>query len=89
MTHHHDHTHNHDDNHTHGHETDGLSVKEKLATLFEHWIRHNESHGQTYMQWANRAKEEGLADISAGLSEVAELTDKITEKLKSAAASVK
>ena len=72
MTHHH-----------HHHETKStLSFEEQLLTLFGHWISHNESHAKTYLEWADKAKEKKMSDISSLLEEVAELTGQINSKIK-------
>ena len=81
---HHHHSHNHDHGHDHHQEESNreLSFNEKLAIIFEHWIRHNESHGQTYLDWRDKAKAQGLDRIAGLLEEIAVLSDRLTEKLK-------
>ena len=79
MSSHHDH-HNHD--HHHHHETEALSFDEKITKIFDHWIKHNESHAQTYLDWAEKAKAHGRDDIAAVLDEIAKLSDQLTEKMK-------
>lgn len=82
MTHHHHH-HGHDHDHGHDHEKT-LSFKEKLETLFNHWIDHNNSHKDSYLSWAHKASHEDLADIEKTLGEAAALSEQITEKLEQA-----
>jgi uncharacterized protein (DUF302 family) len=82
MTHHH--------HHHHGHETEStLSFDEKLIKLIEHWIKHNGDHAETYRDWAQKAKQNGMGDASVLLNDVAELTDRISKILGQAAESVK
>ena len=64
----------------HHHEESGLTFKEKMVKLIEHWIKHNEDHAATYSQWADRAKEEGLQDVAGVLEDIAQDTMKINEK---------
>ncbi|MFZ5563651.1 MAG: hypothetical protein ACOZBW_06325 [Thermodesulfobacteriota bacterium] len=87
---HHDHDH---DSHHHHHEAQGgtvdLSAREKLTRLFDYWLRHNESHGDSYNQWIVQAEQEGLHDTAAILREIADLTRKVTEKIQAGAATLK
>ena len=34
---------------------------ERFKVLLAHWIEHNEEHAKEFMEWAERAKEEGIA----------------------------
>ena len=78
----HDH-HHHDEHHHHHHEPgQGMSFAEKLTKLLDHWIAHNESHVQSYREWEQKAQAEGHLDTAALLGNIAELSDRITEKLK-------
>ena len=82
MNHNHDH-HDHDHTH-HGHEKIELSFKEKLSTLFKHWIDHNTSHKASYLSWAEKAEKENFSDIILYLEQAGELSDKINQKLEQA-----
>ena len=98
MSSHHDHHHHHHDHdhHQHGHHHDHdqdhahgqgdadreLSFKDKLVMIFDHWIKHNESHAQTYIDWGKKAQAQGLEQIAGRLDEIAKLSDQLTEKLK-------
>ena len=87
MTSHHDHHHHgHDHSHDHHHhdETGGgeLSFEDKLIKIFDHWIKHNESHAQTYLDWGEKAKAHGRDDIAVLLDDIAKLSDQLTEKLQ-------
>lgn len=79
--HDHDHHHSHDHSHSHSHE---LTFEQKLEKLFGHWIDHNDSHKDTFITWAQRAKEAGFDDISDRLGQVGELSEKVTTLLKEA-----
>ena len=94
MTHHHDHEHghhnhdhhHHDDQHDHHHETKStLSLDEKLIKLLENWIRHNESHAETYRDWAQKAKADNMAQVGALLEEAADITGLTNKKFEEAA----
>ncbi len=85
MASHHDHHHHdHDHGHDHHHHENGreLSFSDKLIKIFEHWIKHNESHAQTYLDWGEKAKTQGREDIAGLLDDIAGLSDQVTEKLK-------
>lgn len=73
--------HNH---HEHHHTKSELSFKEKLESLFKHWIDHNYSHKENYIIWAEKAKKENLASIVSCLEQAGELSDKINQKLEKA-----
>jgi hypothetical protein len=81
--HHHDHEHHH-----HDHPNDvqsSMSFDEKLAKLFEHWIKHNEDHAKTYKEWAKKAAAEDRATVASLLDEAADMTLQISKKFEAAA----
>ena len=81
--------HHHDHGHTHSHEAaSSMSDKDKLAKLLEHWVGHNDDHAGNYRQWAEKATAAGLDSAAGLLSEVADLTDQITEKFRQAKKSI-
>jgi hypothetical protein len=87
MSHHHNHKHHHHHDHDHDHhETKStLSLDEKLIKLLEHWIKHNESHVETYRDWAQKAKADNMDKVSALIEEAADLTGPINKKFEEAA----
>ena len=87
MTHHHDHEHHHHHHdHDHHHEVKGtLSFEEKLIKLLENWIKHNESHAETYRGWAQKAKADKLAKVGSLLEDAADMTGSINKKFEEAA----
>lgn len=50
---------------------------EKLEILLKHWAEHNHEHADTYMQWAEKLKIAGSADISEMLLEIAAETRRL------------
>ena len=80
--HHHGHDHHHDHDHHHHEEPGELSFEEKLIKIFDHWIKHNESHAQTYLDWGEKAKAHGREDIAILLEDIAQLSGQLTEKLQ-------
>ena len=50
---------------------------EKLRILIEHWVEHNHGHAETYVQWAEKAGNAGIAGLAEMLKEIAEATLKI------------
>ncbi|OGR31152.1 MAG: hypothetical protein A3J80_10055 [Desulfobacula sp. RIFOXYB2_FULL_45_6] len=89
MTNHHDahhphdhsHSHSHDHDHDHGH-THELSFEQKLEKLFAHWIDHNDSHKETFMTWAKRAKEANLDTVAEDIQKAGQVSGEITRLLK-------
>ncbi len=60
---------------------------EKLKILLKHWIEHNHEHAETYIEWAEKARAAGNADLAGMLKEIAAETKKIDalfEKAKKA-----
>jgi hypothetical protein len=83
---HHDHNHHH--HHHHDVQSD-LTFQEKLIKLLDHWIKHNRDHADTYQSWAEKAEENGMADVAALIREVHALTLRMDEKFKQASAKVR
>ena len=46
-----------------------MDQKKKLSVVVEHWIEHNESHGEEYKKWAHAAGELGLDSVKAEIEE--------------------
>jgi len=61
-----------------------MTLEEKLSTLLNHWIAHNNSHLDTYRGWAQKAQDANLADVAAQLKETAQISEKITSTLEAA-----
>ncbi|HCY86157.1 MAG TPA: zinc transporter [Desulfobacteraceae bacterium] len=82
-SHAHTHTHSHDHGHSHSHGGE-MSMEDKLATLFAHWIDHNDSHMDNFVSWADKARAAGFDDVAASLEEAGRLSGDVTGKLKEA-----
>lgn len=39
--------------------------------MIEHWIEHNESHIESFREWAQKAKKDGFLDASEDILEAA------------------
>jgi len=61
-----------------------MMKREKIPLLIQHWIEHNESHGEEYRRWADIAREEGLERVEALILEAADRIRSANEKLKEA-----
>lgn len=81
---HHDHTHSQDRE-----VASTLSIEEKLIKLLEHWIRHNEGHVGSYIEWARKAEASHLADIGRLLYEAADETLSASAKFDAALAQLR
>jgi predicted XRE-type DNA-binding protein len=84
-SHTHKHSHDHAHTHDHGHENgQNMSIEEKLAVLFSHWVDHNDSHKDNFFSWAKKAEDAGLEKIAAHLEQAGLLSEKVTQELKQA-----
>ncbi len=36
----------------------------KIGNLIEYWMKHNEEHAESYMEWATKAAKAGNEDLS-------------------------
>ena len=61
-----------------------MSVDEKIIKLIAHWIKHNEDHAKTYIDWAKKAKGNNMVQIGSALENAAALTMSINEKFEEA-----
>ena len=70
------------DNH---HETVSiLSFDEKIIKLLEHWIKHNNDHAKTYMDWAKKLKDNDMNKIGSLLEDAIHMTAQINQKFEEA-----
>jgi rubrerythrin len=62
-------------NHHHHHDgaefKSALSDKEKLERLLEYWIKHNEEHVTSYLEWSKKANTWEIKDVAEILREAA------------------
>jgi hypothetical protein len=75
--------HSHHDNHSHD-VISTLSFAEKMIKRLEHWQRHNDSHAETYKEWAEKAKENDMDKVGSLLEDVFEMTMQISKKFDEA-----
>lgn len=61
-----------------------LEFPEKAHKLIDHWVRHNDDHAQSYRQWADTFRANGLDSAAAMLDSAAELTRQINLTLAEA-----
>jgi uncharacterized protein HemY len=57
-------------------EQEGISITEELnnenlANLIDHWIEHNQSHIQSFMEWGQKAKKDGFLSAAEDIIEAA------------------
>lgn len=57
---------------------------ENLSHLIEHWIEHNESHIETFNEWAQKAKKDGFLEASEDILEAARKIEEANEYLNKA-----
>ena len=70
--------------HSHREIESTLSFDEKLIKLLKHWLRHNESHAETYKDWAIKAKENEIQEAGALIDDAADMTRLINKKFEKA-----
>ena len=76
-----DHHHHH---HGHAHEQPTeMTMEQKLDKLVDHWIKHNRDHGETYRQWAQKARDEHMEKVAELLETVAEESQQVNATLES------
>jgi rubrerythrin len=77
-------------NHHHHHEDNSaelkgaLSEREKLGRLLEYWIKHNEEHANTYLEWSKKATADGLEDVAEILNDAANTALSLNARFKEA-----
>ena len=57
---------------------------ENLSHLIEHWIEHNESHIDSFKEWALRAKKDGFLQASEDILEAAKKIEEANDYLNRA-----
>lgn len=70
-------------------EQEGITITEELnhdnlSHLIEHWIEHNESHIQSFREWALKAKKDGFLEASEDISEAANKIEEANKHLNKA-----
>jgi len=86
----HKHHHNHEHKaHDHSQPAGEMGISDKIKLLCGHWVSHNDSHAGTYGEWADKARTDGLVKAADLLNEVAEMTQKISEKIRDVESSLK
>lgn len=61
-----------------------MDERERLNTLLEHWIKHNESHIKSYKEWVEKLKDSEFSEVSQKIEEAAKITSRANEKIKEA-----
>jgi inorganic pyrophosphatase len=57
---------------------------DKLKTILQHWMRHNENHFEEYKKWAQIASSAGLGDVSKSILKALELIKRANEEFQKA-----
>ncbi len=71
-------SHHHHKNHS------ALTDEEKLTKLLDHWVKHNNDHAQTYLEWASKIKGKNMKNVVSILEQAADLTNQINKKFNEA-----
>jgi len=66
-----------------------MPFEQKMATLLQHWRKHNQDHAATYKDWAQKARSRGLDRVAAVLDDVHESTLAINERFEEALKALK
>ena len=75
-----------DHHHDHSSERQNQSIAfpQKAHKLIDHWIKHNDEHAQSYRQWADTFRLNGLESAATLLESAAELPRQINLTLTGA-----
>ena len=57
---------------------------EKLQVLLNHWIEHNEEHGEEFKKWAEKAKSSGNTAVHDDILNAIEKLRDVNEHLRKA-----
>ncbi len=60
--------------------TESMPFQEKLIKLLEHWIKHNNDHAKTYLEWKEKACSENLEKAGHLLEDASKMTADINVK---------
>lgn len=85
----HDHDHSHEHDHCHCNEDGGhhledsdLSKDEKtLGVLLVHWINHNKTHQEGFLEWVEKANNMDKPEVANSIKKAVEFMDKANEML--------
>ena len=77
------HTHGHGHDHDHG---TGLDDLRKLLVMLDHWVEHDDSHVETYREWAEKASRAGEEEIAKEIHLAISDSDSVKNHLKRARA---
>ncbi len=87
-THEHIHSHEHEGiEHTHSSEELHTTAQKEMQTLnilLDHWVEHNLSHMEGFVEWAKKAEENGKNDVKESINEAVEMLEKANDALKEA-----
>ncbi len=61
---------------------------EKLKTVLQHWVRHNESHFEEYKKWAEIASSIGLQNVRESIFKAMELIKQANDEFHKALKSI-
>ena len=56
----------------------------RLVKLIEHWIEHNDEHGNRFSEEADKAEKLGLKDVAEELYNASKASGVVSEKLSNA-----
>lgn len=92
-THVHTHSHVHEAGHDHVHTQEELHEEDKsiktLAVLLDHWVEHNSSHMDGYVEWAEKARALGAGDVADEISEAVRFMKDSNDALARAGEAIK
>jgi len=66
-----------------------MEIAEKMRVLLEHWIEHNDAHGEEFEKWVQRTKEADMREISDEISAAAGCLQEATRHLRLALSRLK
>ncbi len=61
-----------------------MSEKERLRALLKHWSEHSLEHREHFLEWAKKAEEINLKDVSLCLLQAAKAMEEAAKNLEKA-----
>ncbi len=88
--------HDHHQGHSHGHHhhhhdeeaSGGTEALRKLQVMLDHWVDHNDSHIESFREWAAKASEAGEEEVAREIHLAIDESASVTGHLKRARAIV-
>lgn len=79
--HEHEHCHCHEDNEKHQEDTNLTKDEKTLGVLLVHWINHNKTHQENFLEWVEKANKMNKTEVANYIKKAVEFMEKANEML--------